>query len=107
MTPWEKIEKRLLAAAEADFVICLYNPSSHKRRDYLKRACELVLRFASPETVCGIAKNIGRDGEQTQVLTLDELKDAEVDMFSTVFIGNSETKNINGRMVTPRGYSHE
>ena len=107
LTPWEKIEKRLLAAAEADFVICLYNPSSHKRRDYLKRACELVLRFASPETVCGIAKNIGRDGEQTQVLTLDELKDAEVDMFSTVFIGNSETKNINGRMVTPRGYSHE
>ncbi len=107
LTPWEKIEKRLLAAAQADFVICLYNPASHKRRDYLKRACELVLRFASPETVCGIAKNIGRDGEQTQVLTLDELKDADVDMFSTVFIGNSETKNINGRMVTPRGYSHE
>ncbi len=107
LTPWETIEKRLLSAAEADFVICLYNPSSHKRRDYLARACELVLRFASPETVCGIAKNIGRDGEETTVLTLAELKTAEVDMFSTVFIGNSQTKVANGKMVTPRGYLYE
>ena len=107
LTPWEKIEKRLLAAAEADFVICLYNPSSRKRHDYLSRACDLVLRFASPETVCGIARNIGREGESTQVLTLKELRDTDVDMFSTVFIGNSQTKNINGKMVTPRGYLYE
>ena len=107
LTPWEKIEKRLLMAAEADFVICLYNPSSHKRHDYLARACDLVLQYASPETVCGIAKNIGRDGEETQVLTLEKLRDTEVDMFSTVFIGNSQTKNINGKMVTPRGYLYE
>jgi precorrin-3B C17-methyltransferase len=107
LTPWEKIEKRLLAAADADFVICLYNPSSHKRHDYLSRACDLVLRFASPETVCGIARNIGREGEQTQVLTLKELRDTEVDMFSTVFIGNSQTKIIDGKMVTPRGYLYE
>ena len=107
LTPWEKIETRLLAAAEADFVICLYNPSSHKRHDYLQRACDLILRFASPETVCGIARNIGREGESTQVLTLEKLWDTEVDMFSTVFIGNSQTKNINGKMVTPRGYLYE
>ena len=107
LTPWEKIETRLLAAAEADFVICLYNPSSHKRRDYLQRACDLILRFASGETVCGIARNIGREGESTQVLTLEKLRDTEVDMFSTVFIGNSQTKNINGKMVTPRGYLYE
>ncbi len=107
LTPWEKIEKRLLAAAQADFVICLYNPASHKRRDSLARACELVLRYASPETVCGIARNIGREGEQTQVLTLEALKNAEVDMFSSVFIGNSETRVINGKMVTPRGYLYE
>ena len=107
LTPWEKIETRLLAAAEADFVICLYNPSSHKRHDYLQRACDLILRFASPETVCGIARNIGREGESTQVLTLKELRDTDVDMFSTVFIGNSQTKNINGKMVTPRGYLYE
>lgn len=107
LTPWETIEKRLLMAAEADFVICLYNPSSHNRHDYLARACDLVLQFASPETVCGIARSIGRAGEQTQVLTLKELRDTEVDMFSTVFIGNSRTKNINGKMVTPRGYLYE
>ena len=104
LTPWEKIEKRLLLASEADFVICLYNPSSHKRKDYLKRACDIMLAHKSPETVCGIAKNIGREGESIQVLTLGELRDTEVDMFSTVFIGNSQTKNIDGRMVTPRGY---
>ena len=105
LTPWEKIEKRLECAAAADFVICLYNPSSHKRKDYLKRACELVLRHAAPETVCGIAKNIGREGEGITVLTLAELLDTPVDMFSTVFIGNSQTKNIGGKMVTPRGYT--
>ena len=107
LTPWEKIEKRLIMAAEADFVICLYNPSSHKRHDYLQRACELVLRHQSPETVCGVARNIGREGESTQVLTLRELRDTEVDMFSTVFIGNSQTKVLNGKMVTPRGYLYE
>ena len=107
MTPWEKIEKRLRAASAADLVICLYNPSSHKRHDYLQKACDLVLENQSPETVCGIAKNIGREGESTEVLTLRELRDTEVDMFSTVFIGNSQTRNINGKMVTPRGYTHD
>lgn len=107
LTPWEKIEKRLLCAAEADFVLCLYNPSSMKRKDYLQRACDLVLRFAAPETVCGIAKNIGREGESTEILTLAQLRDTEVDMFSTVFIGNSQTRALDGKMVTPRGYRHE
>ena len=107
LTPWEKIEKRLICAAEADFVICLYNPSSMKRKDYLQRACDLVLRFAAPETVCGIAKNIGREGESTEILTLAQLRDTEVDMFSTVFIGNSQTRALGGKMVTPRGYRHE
>lgn len=104
LTPWEKIEKRLLLAAEADFVICLYNPSSKKRKDYLKRACGLVLAHRGPETVCGYVKNIGRKGEESQVLSLGELQDAQVDMFTTVWIGNSQTKRVGGRMVTPRGY---
>ena len=107
MTPWEKIEKRLLCAAQADFVICLYNPFSHKRKDYLRRACELALKYASPETVCGIAKNIGREGEEARILSLGELRNAEVDMFSTVFIGNSQTRVLGDKMVTPRGYAHE
>ena len=87
-------------------MICLYNPASHKRKDHLMRACDLVLRFASPDTVCGIARNIGRDDESVTVLPLKELRTAEVDMFCTVFIGNSETQVINGKMVTPRGYIH-
>ena len=107
LTPWETIEKRLRLAAQADFVICIYNPSSHKRKDYLQRACDIILEAASPETVCGIAKNIGREGENTSVMTLAELREAETDMFSTVFIGNSQTRVINGKMVTPRGYHHE
>ena len=108
LTPWETIETRLDAAAKADFSICLYNPSSKKRADYLKRACEIFLRYKSPETVCGIVKNIGRDGEMKKVMTLAELKDYEADMFTTVFIGNSRTEKsvLGGQdwMVTPRGY---
>jgi precorrin-3B C17-methyltransferase len=104
LTPWEKIEARLLAAAQADFGVCLYNPSSKKRHDYLEKACDLMLQYKSPETVCGIVSNIGRDGESYRVMTLNELKQTQVDMFTTVFIGNSQTKEIGGKMVTPRGY---
>ena len=107
MTPWATIEKRLRAAAAADFVLCLYNPSSHKRKDYLARACDIVLETASPDTVCGVARNIGREGDNTRVMTLRELRDTPVDMFSTVFIGNAQTKVVNGKMVTPRGYGHD
>lgn len=104
LTPWEKIEARLLGASQADFVICLYNPSSKKRQDYLQRACDLMMRYKSPETVCGMVTNIGREGEQAQIMTLKELRDAVADMFTTVFVGNSQTKVIGGKMVTPRGY---
>lgn len=104
LTPWETIERRLTAAAEADFVIALYNPSSHKRPDYLQRACDILLAHKGPETVCGTVRNIGREGEEAHVTTLGELRDTPVDMFTTVFIGNSQTMQLDGRMVTPRGY---
>ena len=104
LTPWEKIEARLLAAAEADFVVCLYNPSSRKRSDYLQKACDLMMQYKSPETVCGIVSYIGRDGEHYEVMDLNTLRDTKVDMFTTVWVGNSQTKEINGKMVTPRGY---
>ena len=104
LTPWEKIEKRLLAASEADLSICLYNPSSKKRHDYLMKACDLMMQYKSSETVCGIVGNIAREGEFSRVMTLKELRDTQVDMFTTVFVGNSQTKEINGKMVTPRGY---
>ena len=104
LTPWDKIEKRLELAGEADLSIALYNPSSHRRSDYLQKACDILMRHVKPETVCGVVRNIGREGESTRVMTLDALKDYEADMFTTVFIGNASTKIIGGHMVTPRGY---
>lgn len=107
LTPWELIERRLRAAAQADFLICLYNPSSKKRKDYLAKACEIMLEYKDKNTVCGIVRNIAREEESMRVLTLDELKNTEVDMFSTVYIGNEMTKIINHKMVTPRGYRYD
>ena len=104
LTPWETIEKRLLAAAGADLSIALYNPASHGRPEHLKRACEILLRVLPETRLCGIVRNIGRSGESRRILTLGELKDAEVDMFCTVFIGNSTTKELAGALITPRGY---
>lgn len=104
LTPWEKIERRLVAAASSDLAIVLYNPSSMRRKDYLQKACDLILVHRSADTVCGIVRNIGREEEEHRILPLGELRDTEVDMFTTVFIGNSDTREIGGRMVTPRGY---
>ena len=106
LTPWEKIEARLLGASQADFVICLYNPSSKKRHDYLQKACDLMMQYKAPETVCGIVRNIGRDGESAEIMSLAELRNKKVDMFTTVYIGNQETIELNGKMVTPRGYKN-
>lgn len=105
LTPWELIEKRLECAAMGDFCICLYNPSSHKRQDYLQRACEIVEKYKNKDTVCGYVKNIGRQQQEKKILTLEELKQEQVDMFTTVFIGNSQTSSDGEWMVTPRGYA--
>ena len=107
LTPWEKIEKRLECAAIGDFCICLYNPGSKKRVDYLQKACEILLKHKDKNTPCAIAKNIGREGEEYSIYSLLELKDVKVGMFETVFIGNSMTKVIEGKLVTPRGYTNE
>ena len=104
LTPWELIERRLECAAMGNFGIVLYNPRSMKRRDYLQKACDIVMKHQSPETVCGAVRNIGREGQETAIMTLREMRDYEADMFTTVFIGNSFTKVIGDRMVTPRGY---
>ena len=107
LTPWEKIEKRLDCASQADFCICLYNPSSFKRHDYLQRACDIMLKNQRGDVPAGIIRNIGREGEAYEITTLQELRDIQVDMFSTVIIGNSQTQVINGKLVTPRGYRLE
>ncbi len=93
LTPWEVIRRRLELAAQGDFVLCLYNPSSRRRRDHLRMACDIVLAHRGPETVCGWVRNAGRAQEEHQV-----------DMFTTVFIGSAATRRIGDRMVTPRGY---
>ncbi|SHH99996.1 precorrin-3B C17-methyltransferase [Sporobacter termitidis DSM 10068] len=104
LVSWATIEKRLRGAAAGDFAVVLYNPSSHKRKDHLKRACDILMEYKSGETVCGIVRNIGRAGEDSAILTLAALRDTEVDMFTTVFIGSGNTRVVAGKMVTPRGY---
>ena len=104
LTPWEKIEDRLRAASKADLSSVLYNPVSKGRPDHLKKACDIMLENLPESRICGIARNIGREGESIRVLTLKELKDADCDMFCTVFIGNAMTKVLDSKMVTPRGY---
>ena len=104
LTPWDVIEKRLDCAGAGDFSVCLYNPMSKKRRDHLRRACDILLKHRTPDTPCGWVRNIGRDGQEKRLLTLAQLRDAEVDMFTTVFIGSTSTRQIGENLVTPRGY---
>ena len=112
LTPWEKIARRLKAAAAADFCLVLYNPRSHGRPELLARARQLIMEHKEGELVgqtpVGIVKNIGRPGEQTIVTTLADLDEELADMFSTVFIGNSQTyiqeTPAGPKIVTPRGY---
>ncbi len=104
LTPWEKIEKRLRCAAEADLSMAIYNPKSKGRPDHLHRACEILLTVLPEDRLCGVVRNIGREGEEKVLMTLGQLKDYDADMFCTIFIGNQMTREIAGCMVTPRGY---
>ncbi len=105
LTPLEDIKKRLDLAANGDFVICIYNPKSVKRSDYIDMAVDIILKYQAEDTPCGYVKHIGREGEYYKICTLTQLKNNDdIDMFTTVFIGNSKTKVINGKLVTPRGY---
>ncbi len=107
LTPWEKIERRLLAAAEGDFAMAIYNPSSHKRKDYLARACDILLGILEEDRACGYVENIGREGTRAVTCTLKELRDAQVNMFTTVFVGNAGSEIVNGKLITKRGYQIE
>ena len=104
LTPWPVIARRLDCAGAGDFVVCLYNPMSKKRRDHLQRACDILLQHRGGETVCGWVRNIGRENLERRVLSLAELRGEQVDMFTTVFIGAQSTQLLSGRMITPRGY---
>lgn len=104
LTPWDKIKRRLRAAAEGDFCMAIYNPSSKKRADYLKKACDILLEYLPGERICGYVENIGRENTAVRICTLEELREAKVNMFTTVYVGNAATENINGKMVAKRGY---
>ncbi len=104
LTPWELIEQRLRSAAQGDFCIALYNPSSHRRADYLQKACDILLEQLEESRACGYVENIGREGTRTFVCTLKELRERQVNMFTTVFIGNSQTRIRDGKLITERGY---
>jgi len=107
MTPWETIRARIEAAVAADFVVALYNPRSVRRRGQLAEAVDIVLRQRSPETAVFLGRNLGRNGEERQIIPLSELADADIDMLTVVLIGSSQTRCIDGdppRLYTPRGY---
>lgn len=104
LTPWEKIEKRLDCAAKGDLSIVLYNPASHGRPDHLRRACDILLRTLPVDRPCAVVRNIGREGQERRFYTLGQLREAEADMFCTVFIGNEMSRMIGSNLVTPRGY---
>lgn len=104
MTPWELIKKRAKLAAEGDFVIAIYNPKSRGRADYLNQIRDIVMKYRKPETPVGIVRKAGRPGMNWTVSTLEKLPEEDVDMQSTVIIGNSNTYVADGCMITPRGY---
>ncbi|MGE0014583.1 MAG: precorrin-3B C(17)-methyltransferase [Candidatus Methanomethylophilaceae archaeon] len=105
MTPLDLIMKRLDCAGQADMIVCLYNPRSKTRKDYLSRAAEVLMKYRSPETPVGIVRNAGREGQEKTVTTLGNIDYEKVDMFSIVTVGNSQTYVSEGLMITPRGYS--
>lgn len=104
LTPWETIAQRLHAAAQADFIIVLYNPKSKGRDTQIARARDIIRSHRQDDTPVGIVRNAKRRGEYRVLTTLGNMLDEDIDMLSTVIIGNSQTRIENGHMVTPRGY---
>lgn len=105
LTPWELIQKRVEAAAMADFVICIYNPKSSGRVEQIGIARDLILKHRRSETPVGIVKNAMRDGQKVVITTLADMLNHDIDMLTTIIIGNSTTYVIDGVMVTQRGYN--
>jgi precorrin-3B C17-methyltransferase len=104
LTPWEKIERRLEAASSADMSIVLYNPQSQGRIEPLAKAYEIMMRHIKPNTPVGIVRQAGREGENYTITTLRDMLGCDIDMVTTIVVGNSATKVVNGKMVTQRGY---
>lgn len=104
LTPWEVIERRLKAAGQGDFIVCLYNPRSKGRKGHLERAFEILKEDKNASTVVGIVKNVGREKEEKHITTLEDIDFEMVDMTTIVIVGNNGTFEHEGKMITPRGY---
>jgi precorrin-3B C17-methyltransferase len=104
LTPWSLIEKRAEMAAQGDFVIALYNPRSTKRVQQIEIVREILLKYRPASTPVGIVRQASRNGQKTTISDLEHFTQQEIDMFSMVIIGNSQTYVQAGRMITPRGY---
>ncbi|MFO7785846.1 MAG: precorrin-3B C(17)-methyltransferase [Thermodesulfobacteriota bacterium] len=104
LTPWETITRRIEAAASADFVLVIYNPRSRKRHWQLDEAVRLIQGHRPPDTPVGLVRNAAREEQSVTVVTLGDVPVERVDMLSILVIGNSNTRILGGRMVTPRGY---
>ena len=107
LTPWELIRKRVRMAAEGDFVTALYNPKSKKRVQNIEEVREIMLKYRDPATPVGIVTAASREGEQKVISTLQDFTQQEINMFSMVIIGNSQTYVKEGWMITPRGYENK
>lgn len=105
MTPYELIKKRVVLAAEGDFVISFYNPKSKGRPFYLSECFDLIRQYRSGDTPVGIVKNALREGQEVKICTIDTFCNNDADMFSIVIVGNSQTFVKQGLMITPRGYN--
>ena len=107
MTPWEVIERRIKAAAVGDFVTAVYNPKSHGRYWQIYRLQEIFLKYRSAETPVGYVRQAGRDEQEIKVTTLEKFDPEDVDMFTVIIIGNSQSYLADGKFITPRGYYRE
>jgi len=105
MTPWDLIEKRVRAAAEADFVIAIYNPKSMRRTEQIEKVREIVLQHRSAATPVGVVRSVSRPDQEVVITTLDRFTEEKIDMFTTVIIGNTQTFRSGNFMITPRGYA--
>ncbi len=104
LTPWELIRKRVRLAAEGDFVLAVYNPKSRQRVSQIEEVRQILLEFRSPDTPVGIVRNALREGQEVCISNLADFTREKIDMLTTVIIGNSQTKVLGSRIVTPRGY---
>jgi precorrin-3B C17-methyltransferase len=105
LVPRDEILRRVELAAQADFILCLYNPKGRKRVEPFEQTCRILARYRSPDTPVGIVRAAYRQNQQVELISVADLPQAEVNMVTMIIVGNSRTREFKGKMVTPRGYA--